>query len=67
MFVCLFLTARKSIGIFAKRLQATTCANESVRGLDRANKPLILVFPSWEVNVIPFWFGRIDNVGDGEV
>jgi hypothetical protein len=46
-------TARKSIGIFAKRLQATTCAKESERGLCRANNPLILDFPSGEMYVIP--------------
>ncbi len=51
--ICRSFTARKSMGILAKRLHATTCAKGSFRGLGRAKSPLIFDFPSWEVNVIP--------------
>ena len=56
MSVNQFLTARKIIGILAKRLHTTTCVNGSVRGLCRANNPFILDFISGDVGDAPFDF-----------
>ena len=41
------------MGIFARRLHATTCANESGRGFCRVNNPFMRDLTSIEGDVLP--------------